>query len=55
MNGSGGAPESESSITTVEVETDTSRAGGLTGVTLTKDSEGSFILETGQYKSGDRR
>ena len=44
MNGSGGAPESESSITTVEVETDTSRGGGLTGVALTKDAEGSFYI-----------
>ena len=45
MNGSGGAPESESSITTVEVETDTSRGGGLTGVALTKDAEGSFYIK----------
>ena len=43
MNGVNGL-ESSSSITTTVVETDTSRAGGLTGVTLTKDSEGSFYI-----------
>ena len=36
--------QSTSSITTTVVETDTSRSGGQTGVTLTKDSEGSFYI-----------
>ena len=45
MNGSGGGAESASSIATTLVATDISRAGGLTGVSLTKDSEGSFYIK----------
>ena len=44
LNGVNGL-ESSSSITTTVVDTDTSRGGGLTGVTLTKDSEGSFYIQ----------